>query len=274
MTIEEMKQAKEARGYSLAMLSKISGVPLGTLQKIWNGETRHPRYQTLQALERVLAYASAMKEHPYPEPSDEPLMLSETPADYKYLNEKVQGEYTVSDYYALPGEKRVELIDGVFYDMSSPLLVHQEIAGLIYHQLMDYFLKNKGPCKAFIAPVDIELGTDRKTIVQPDIFVVCDPSKLRKWGIQGAPDFILEVLSPATRRKDMTVKLGKYTSTGVREYWMVDMENRRLITYELEDQADIRILPLEGRVGLSIYDGKLEIDLDQIAALIDTQITE
>ena len=258
MTLEEMKQIKTLRGYSLAQLSEVSGVPLGTLQKIWNGETKHPRFATLQALERVLAA-----------PVGGPLHLHETPADYKYTNEKSQGEYTVSDYYALPGEKRVELIDGVFYDQASPSLIHQDIAGIVYHQIIEFFMKHKGASKPFIAPVDIELGSDHRTIVQPDVFIVCDPSKFRKWGIYGAPDFILEVLSPATRRKDMSVKLSKYIASGVREYWMLDIENRKLIIYELNEQADVRILPLQGQAGISIYDGALKIDLDQISALID-----
>ena len=268
MTIEEMKRIKELRGYSLSQLSEVSGVPLGTLQKIWNGETRHPRFETLKALERVLAEPEAGSPH-YNIKQGSRLEVHETPADYKCTNEKMQGEYTVSDYYALPGEKRAELIDGIFYDMSSPLLIHQDIAGIIYHQIIDYVMKHNGPCKPFISPVDIELGTDHKTMVQPDVFIVCDPSKLRRWGVYGAPDFILEILSPATRRKDMSVKLSKYIASGVREYWMLDIEKRRLIIYELVDQADVRVLPLQGEAGLSIYGGKLKINLDQIAALID-----
>ena len=269
MTLEEMKRIKSLRGYSLAQLSEISGVPLGTLQKIWNGETKHPRFATLQALERVLAEPVGMRPDSYGTGKSDRLLSHETPADYKYTNEKSQGEYTVSDYYALPGEKRMELIDGIFYDQASPLLVHQDIAGVVYHQMIDYFMRHKGSCKPFIAPIDVELGADHRTMVQPDVFIVCDPSKLRKWGIYGAPDFILEILSPATRRKDMSVKLSKYIASGVREYWMLDIENRRLIIYELDEQADVRILPLQGQAGISIYDGALKIDLDQISALID-----
>ena len=93
--------------------------------------------------------------------------------------------------------------------------------------------KNKGHCKAFVAPVDVQLDCDDKTMVQPDILIVCDPDKLIKQCVFGAPDFVAEVLSKSTKNKDMNLKLMKYKRAGVREYWLIDTENEKVITYFL-----------------------------------------
>ena len=182
---------------------------------------------------------------------------------------KRQGEYTLDDYYALPDDEPMELIDGVFYDMGAPLFVHQDLAGEIFLQLQIQLRERGGPCKAQISPVDIILGEDRKTILQPDVFILCDRSKRRKWGVKGAPDFILEILSPSTRRKDMTVKYRKYKECGVREYWMLDILERRMIICDLEGGKPERIIPLEGQEGLLIYQGEVKLNLDAMAVLME-----
>ena len=125
MTIQEMNERKKELGYSYERLAELSGVPVGTVQKVLGGITKSPRYDTLYALERVLS--------PY-----QPMMVRESVAVY---GEKRQGEYTVEDYFALPDERRVELIDGVIYDMASPNLVHQTIAGEIYAKIREYIRK-------------------------------------------------------------------------------------------------------------------------------------
>ena len=130
MTIQEMNERKKELGYSYERLAELSGVPVGTVQKVLGGITKTPRYDTLYALERVLS--------PY-----QSMMLRESVAVY---GEKRQGEYTVEDYFALPDERRVELIDGVIYDMASPNLVHQIVAGEIYAKIREYIRKNKGKC--------------------------------------------------------------------------------------------------------------------------------
>jgi Uma2 family endonuclease len=163
----------------------------------------------------------------------------------------------------------MELIDGVFYDMGAPLFLHQDLAKEIILQLEIQLKKRGGPCRANFSPVDIILGEDRKTILQPDVFILCDRSKRRKWGVKGAPDFILEILSPSTRRKDMTVKYRKYKECGVKEYWMLDIQERRMIICDLEGAKPERIIPLEGKEGLLIYQGEVKLDLDAIRALME-----
>lgn len=118
------------------------------------------------------------------------------------------------------------------------------------------------------SPVDVRLDCDDRTIVQPDVLILCDKDKIRKWGIDGAPDFCLEIISESTGRKDYIKKLQKYTDAGVKEYWIIDPYRRRLMTYCWKDDYLPHMYPLDGKVGVELYDGELEIDLGQIAPLI------
>lgn len=245
MTLEEMKQIKQERGYTMAQLSEYSGVPLGTLQKIFTGETAHPRYATRQALERVL-----------------------TASSYGVQREKKQGEYTVEDYYALPDERRVEMIDGAIYDMSAPEVVHQRIVGRVFFRISEYIQNKGGDCIPMMSPVDVCLDCDDKTMVQPDVIILCDENKIKRWGIMGAPEFVLEVTSASTRKRDYTKKLQKYADAGVKEYWIIDPKKKSLVTYDFINEDMPCVYPLEGKAGLALYNGELEINLDEIAELV------
>ena len=155
-------------------------------------------------------------------------MVREPALDLEVIpKEKKQGEYTLEDYYALPEDRRVELIDGVIYDMTAPAWSHQDIAGEIFYQLKKYKEENQLRCSPGIAPIDVQLDRDNRTMVQPDVVIVCDRDKITNKVIYGAPDFVLEILSSSTRRKDMFVKAQKYCNAGVKEYWMVDPEKRK-----------------------------------------------
>ena len=279
MTIKEMLEIKENRGYSYSQLSEYTGVPSITLQKIFTGKTKNPRTATINAIEKVLTSEESLyqgKAYEYGAIKSPVLMEPDaaygdnTGDDKRGNRAKKQGEYTLEDYYALPDERRVELIDGFFYDMTSPRIVHQDISYIIHSAIANYIKKNKGDCKAFFAPVDVQLDCDDKTMVQPDVLVVCDRSKIKGFGIYGAPDFLVEILSKSTRNKDMSIKVTKYLEAGVREYWIVDPHNRRLIKYNFMDEDFVpEIMPLKGEAPVSIFDGKLNISLDEIAASID-----
>ncbi len=141
---------------------------------------------------------------------------------------KSEYHYTYKDYRQWGDDERWELIDGVAYNMSpAPRLRHQDIGGTIYVKLSEH-LRGK-PCKAYIAATDVFIPRvnemdedDVDTVVQPDVLVVCDKAKLRDKGIWGAPDLVVEVLSPSTSRKDQHEKFDLYQRAGVREYWVVD----------------------------------------------------
>lgn len=106
-------------------------------------------------------------------------------------------------------------------------------------------------------------------MVQPDVLVVCDSSKIMRWGIMGAPDFVLEVLSPDTRQKDCFKKMIKYMEAGVKEYWLIDPDTKKLIVYLFEEENCPRTYGLKGKAPVGIFNGALEIDLDMVAELME-----
>lgn len=249
MTIQEMREKKRDAGYSDAQVADWSGVSLETVKKFFSGETETPGYDTLQALEQIFTERQTVREN------------------VSYQADR-NGSYTVDDYRALPDDQRVELIDGYFYDMAAPTFGHQSIGGEIYRQIANFIMERGGACRPFIAPVDVQLDCDDKTMVQPDVGIVCDPSKIQQFGIYGAPDFLVEVLSPSTRKKDLTLKVAKYTEAGVREYWIVDITQQRLLVYFFESEVYPVIYGLEKPVPIGIYDGALAIDFSNIAKWI------
>ena len=253
MTIEEMKKRKTELGYTNAMIAELSGVPLGTVQKIFSGETVSPRYDTLIALQNLLRKRSEVHDS----------------APYYASSAKKQGEYTLDDYYALPEDQRFELIDGWLYEMLAPVPLHQRIAGEIHRQIANYILDHDGDCIPFISPIDVQLDCDNKTMVQPDVTILCKRDKMTKKNLYGAPDFILEVISPSTRRKDYTKKLQKYIDAGVREYWILDPYAKRILVYFFEGDFYPVIYGLDGRVPVNIYDGKLEISMKHIKRWVE-----
>lgn len=271
ITLADILRIKEERGYSVAKLSEYSGVPVGTLQKLLRGDSANPRKATLDALEKVLfgdeklypgkAYTYQMDSQPGA--LNQPRIYG---AERIYVE---QGEYTLQDYYALPDDRRVELINGFFYDMAAPSTLHQHIAGMFYAWIQRFIEENDGGCIPFISSVDVQLDRDVSTMVQPDVIVVCDPKKVKHFGIYGAPDFVLEVLSKSTKKRDITLKLAKYMEAGVREYWAVDTDRRILIVYLAEEDAVPHIYPLQGEVGVQIYGGRLQIDLEKVDRIID-----
>lgn len=248
MTIQEMKERKKELGYTYAQISELSGVPLGTVQKVFNGATSSPRYETLQALERLLGGSGDA-------------YIREAQSIYAM---KQQGEYTLEDYYEIPDDIRVELIDGVFYNMTAPTSPHQLIAGFIYAKLLGHVMGNKGTCLPMISPLDIQLDCDDKTMVQPDVIIVCDRDKIINRCVYGAPDFVIEVLSKSTRKKDMVTKLNKYMNAGVREYWMIDPINKKVIVYDFEHEEYPVIYGFDAKIPVQIWDGECVIDFQEV----------
>ncbi len=266
ITLAEILRIKAEKGYSVSKLSEYSGVPVETLRKILAGNTTDTMEADLAALENVLFQDACT----YHLDGISPNMVAEAQSYYSTLQgKKRQGEYTLEDYHNMPEDRRAELIDGVIYDMASPSPLHQMIAGMVYARILAFIEKNKGDCIPFIAPADVQLDCDDRTMVQPDVFILCKQDRLRRFGICGAPDFVLEILSGATRKKDMTVKLTKYMEAGVKEYWVIDPEKRLLIVYIGEEEGIPRLYPLQGDVGMNLYDGNLRIDLNEINGLID-----
>ena len=119
-----------------------------------------------------------------------------------------------------------------------------------------------------LSPIDVQLDCDDKTMVQPDILILCDRSKLIRRCIMGAPDLIIEILSPSTKRKDANLKLYKYRNAGVREYWMVDLDGERIVVYYFEKDEIPTIYGVEEEIPVGIYDGELKISMKELFELV------
>ena len=148
--------------------------------------------------------------------------------------------YTLADVLAWPEEERIELIEGIPVMMATPKRIHQQVSGAIFYQIYT-FLQGKR-CEVYAAPFAVrpfEAGEDRPedvdTLLEPDITVVCDPDKLDDIGCKGAPDLVMEILSPSTAKHDRNIKYLLYQKAGVREYWLVDPDMRTVQVHLLEE---------------------------------------
>ncbi len=181
--------------------------------------------------------------------------------------------YTYADYLTWHVQEQLELIKGRLFKMSpAPLRYHQELSSALHGELHAY-LKRR-PCKVFHAPFDVRLprtqekhnDKDIYTVVQPDIVVVCDQSKLDRRGCLGAPDLVVEILSPSTAAKDVKEKFQLYEETGVQEYWIVHPEEAILEVFKLDEQNKYyleKIYTRDDTVSVGIFDD-LDIDLNDV----------
>lgn len=170
--------------------------------------------------------------------------------------------YTIDDIYSLPEGTRAELIDGQIYYMAPPSRKHQDIAFALSRKIADYIDLKGGSCKTYLAPFAVFLNENDKNYVEPDISVICDQNKLNDRGCSGAPDWIIEVVSPGSWRMDYFIKLFKYRTAGVREYWIVDPEKNRITVYNFESE-DAGEYSFEDAVQAGIYPD-LVIDFREI----------
>ena len=149
---------------------------------------------------------------------------------------KLEERYTYADYCEWPEDERWELINGFAYALATPTMAHQSALIEIGRQLGNFLLGK--PCKVFVAPFSVRLNADEgdDTVVEPDILVVCDEKKLADGkGVVGAPDFIVEILSPSTAKNDKGAKYRLYRQAGVKEYWIVDPDDKLLMANVLRD---------------------------------------
>jgi Uma2 family endonuclease len=182
--------------------------------------------------------------------------------------------FTYADYVTWPDEERWELIEGIAFDMSpAPSRYHQEILGNLFLELNKRPVDKGKKCKAYVAPFDVRLPegiqTDEEilSVVQPDISVICDPEKLDDKGCKGAPDFIVEITSPATAKKDMKYKLLLYEKHGIPEYWIVHPEEHIVMVYKLDEQKKYgraEIFSKEDTIELKLKEDVIEINLEAV----------
>lgn len=164
--------------------------------------------------------------------------------------------YTEEDYYRLPENVHAELIHGQFYSMSAPSRTHQKILGFMFKKIANYIDSKDGSCEVYPAPFAVKLfHDDNRTIVEPDISVICDTNKLTDRGCSGAPDWILEIISPSTASHDYIRKLHLYLDAGVKEYWIIDPRSEKIFVYHLEQTAfNVDCYTFQEKIKVNIYD--------------------
>lgn len=175
---------------------------------------------------------------------------------------------TLEEYENIPEDKRVEVFDGVIYDMSSPSQIHQTISMELATLINTYIKEKKGLCKVFHAPFDVKLSDKPLTIVQPDLMIICDKDKLDGKRCNGAPDFIIEIVSPGNPEDDYIRKLYYYKNAGVREYWIVD-PRRKVVTVNYFEGNILNIqYSFDSVIKVNIYNDFL-INFSEIADMLD-----
>ena len=176
-------------------------------------------------------------------------------------------KYTSDEFLSMNDlEGRYELIGGEIYAMSpSPSYIHQKIVTRLSRKIGDYIEDNEGECEVIVAPSDVKL--DDENTVQPDIYVVCDKSKFDEHGCVGAPDWIIEILSPSNAIRDLTQKLELYLKSGVKEYWIVDPSEKKVIVYSLDKANITGFYSFNDSIPVGIYRSKnipLSINISDI----------
>lgn len=268
MKTDALQRQRRRLGYTYAQIARMSGVPESTVQKVLSGITKSPRVDTIKAIEYALETGGEGGEDDGRMAAEAPAYLYNSPApgvpdwalDPKYPK---QGYYTILDYLNLPDDQRAELIDGVLYDMAAPSYYHQAIIV----ELVTFFRNKQAShpgCHVCVSPVDVQLDCDNRTMVQPDILVICDTKKITAKRIVGAPDLVIEVLSPSTRRKDLQIKLGKYANAGVKEYWMIDPDAQTILVCIFGDQNTTYMYTFDETVPVWISGGDLSVDFSEI----------
>lgn len=280
MTVEELKQWKAESNLTSKELADYAEVPIGTLNKILNGQTKNPRYDTMRSLEQVLFQALDKKEeldprihitqipthlnYEYDMEKDEPCMVRET-STYQ-ADEAV---YTVDDYYKLPDDGRYELIDGKLYAMSAPSVLHQAILTELIFEFRKYIDQKRGNCKVYGAPCDVRLDQDHRTMVQPDLMICCRRDQITRKRIEGAPDLVIEIVSDSNSYIDYSKKLQKYCDAGVREYWIISPKKKRVLVYCFETSYEPESYSFEDEVPVGIYHGECRISFSEIQKRLD-----
>ena len=172
---------------------------------------------------------------------------------------------TAEDYWALPEGVRAELIDGELWDLASPSRKHQEIVMGVSASIKSFIDAHNGLCKVYPAPFAVNLFADDTTFVEPDVSVVCDRGRLSDRGCEGAPDFVVEVVSPSNPEMDYVSKLNLYREAGVREYWVCDPMRERTLAYDFGSESVMALYGFSEPVESSVLPG-LVIDFSQIVS--------
>lgn len=291
MTIDEMRNVKREYGLTNKQVASDTGVPLGTVSKVLGGLTLSPRKSTVDALtayfQKLRAGAAGrpdmvpkeMRARDIVPESARKAVSKQSPEERQTPSHAGSGSvisgtddlpkdgrlFTRRERDLLPAERRYELIDGKLYELTAPDRLHQALLLKIARRLEDWTLEYTEDGQVFIAPADVVLSESPATVLQPDIFVDFGKTLIRENRFFGAPRFVAEVLSPSARGKDGILKLCRYKEAGVRECWLVDPEDRRVIAYDFAEDSGVRFYSFADQVPVRISGGECVIDFAQIS---------
>ena len=170
--------------------------------------------------------------------------------------------YTIEDIFALPDGQRAELIDGELYMMATPSRIHQKLVHFFDWTIENYIRDKNGECEVYPSPFAVFLNADEEPYVEPDISVICDKDQLIDKGCNGAPDWVIEIVSPGSKYMDYSRKFFKYNAAGVKEYWIVDFDKNRIMVYNFEHNV-VTEYTFSDKVQVGIYED-FEIDFSSI----------
>lgn len=166
--------------------------------------------------------------------------------------------YTIDDIYNLSEGQRAELIDGELYMLATPNRIHQKFVMALSNSIFNYIQSKNSDCEVYSAPFAVFLNANNDIYLEPDISVICDKNKLTDEGCKGAPDWVIEIVSPSSRPMDYNKKLLKYGTAGVREYWIVDPMKERVTVYNFEHDT-VEEYSFSDKIKTGIYED-FEID--------------
>ena len=285
MDVRDLKNRKKALKLTTAELAFLADLPVSTVSKIMTGETRKPSYITIEKLDaalvgeerlqRLKTYLQALRAY-LAEQSDKAADQKKFFRDYRKSMRSGNAEDTdplSEESLALSGESRMtvgqldelgedrslELLDGCLIWNEAPGVQHQRLVQQLGEQIGRYIREKGGPCEVFYTGVNVRPDEDEYTLLIPDIAVLCDPGRLEASGIIGAPDWVIEVTSDSTRRRDYGDKMHKYMAAGTYEYWIVDPEKEKVTVYTSGEPMLVHIYGFEDEIPVEIYRGELRI---------------
>ena len=300
MKIDEIRQRKKKLKLTTYQLALLADLPQGTVSKILTGETKNPSYLTIEKIDETLqqeemkarleAYTTAMHKYFSEHPEDEgdqkkfeeiyrsennlndapiPFAVSKDGDTSIYGNLGLQNNrMTASQLHKMGESQELQLIDGSVIISQMAGASHQRMVKKLGRAISDFIDDNNGQCEVFDLGVNVYLNEDEYTLVIPDIVVICNPGQIDEKGIQGAPDWVIEVVSPSSRQIDYHKKLYKYMDAGVREYWIVDMDRQMVSVCINGEPMQVTIYAFEDTIPVFIYDGKLSVDMQTASSHI------
>ena len=301
MDAKELKLRKKALGLTTAQVALMCELPVGTVSKIFTGETKNPSYLTIDKIDRVLAHEEMLarvrayvdaildyiKDHP-DEDVDQiqfeknyrsergldnaPLPYAMSRSQSSNEMEKTDGslalshmgKVTVQMIDDIGEDRRIELLDGHLIINEYPNMRHQLVVQNLGRKIDDFIRSNNGKCRVFNVGVNVFIDEDDYSLLGPDIVVLCDDSRMNEMGIVGPPDLVIEVTSPSTRGRDYGKKMHKYMDAGVREYWIIDLEKEKVTTYIEGEPMMAYVYNFEDEIPVYIYGGELKIRVNDV----------